>query len=580
MIDRTTAYAKLIVSGKRISGRKEYLACKRHLDDLKRKNFDYKFDLEEAEKLIDLANELTIAEGSEQKRLRTRGFQNFIIGSLFGWRKKRTKERRYREAYIQVGRQNGKSFLAGEIANDIASFSGYHLGRVFCTATKQDQANIVWDEIAKFIRSDSELEELYKIREHDRTIVSKITGTEIKAIGRDTKSADGFRSVLAIVDEYHAHKNNQMYKLMLDGQIMVDSALTMAITTAGFDLNGACYEQYKFCDKVLEGVIAKESLFIYIAEMNKDDDMWLPENWAKANPLNLWSDDLNMDQEKIKRMAEKALEAKEKGDTELLNFMTKSLNIWVTYSAGSLLDIAKWKQCESDLTLEDMKGRECYLGIDLSQGGDLTSIGLVFPLDDQKVYVYSHSFMPELRLLEHEKTDEAPYRVWVNQGFLTLTSGAFGLKTDYKYILTHLKELIEKYSLKILAVGYDNHNASAFLSDLDFLGCDLIDVAQSAKSLSDCTVDFRQSVEAGQIMYDRRNALLSWSAVNAELVKNSFGEIKIVKDTVGARIDPIYSIIDAWKIMFLNCDRTPYDANEEFDTWEAIMKQRKEGAKT
>jgi phage terminase large subunit-like protein len=164
----------------------------------------------------------------------------------------------------------------------------------------------------------------------------------------------------------------------------------------------------KFCDKVLEGVIAKESLFIYIAEMNKDDDMWLPENWAKANPLNLWSDDLNMDQEKIKRMAEKALEAKEKGDTELLNFMTKSLNIWVTYSAGSLLDIAKWKQCESDLTLEDMKGRECYLGIDLSQGGDLTSIGLVFPLDDQKVYVYSHSFMPELRLLEHEKNRRSP----------------------------------------------------------------------------------------------------------------------------------------------------------------------------
>lgn len=99
-------------------------------------------------------------------------------------------------------------------------------------------------------QTDSELEELYKIREHDRIIVSKITGTEIKAIGRDTKSADGFRSVLAIVDEYHAHKNNQMYKLMLDGQIMVDSALTMAITTAGFDLNGACYEQYKFCDKV------------------------------------------------------------------------------------------------------------------------------------------------------------------------------------------------------------------------------------------------------------------------------------------------------------------------------------------
>lgn len=579
MIDRTTAYAKLIVSGKRISGRKEYLACKRHLDDLKRKGFDYKFDVAEAERHIEIANALTIAEGNEPKQLKTRGFQNFIIGSLHGWRKKRTRERRFREAYIQVGRQNGKSFLAGEIANDFATFSGYQLGRVFCTATKQDQANIVWDEVAKFIRSDSELEEIYKIREHDRTIISKITGTEIKAIGRDTKSADGFRSVLAIVDEYHAHKNNQMYKLMLDGQIWVDSALTMAITTAGFDLNSACYEHYNFCEKVLEGVVLKESLFIYVAEMDKVDDIWLPENWAKANPLNLWLDDVTLNKEMIKRMAEKAIDAKEKGGADLLNFMTKSLNMWVTYTEGSLLDIEKWQHCASDLTLEDMRGKECYLGIDLSQGGDLTSIGLVFMLDDQKIYVYSHSFMPELRLLEHEKTDEAPYRIWVNQKLLTLTPGAFGLKTDYKFIIAHIQELIEKYGLKILAVGYDNHNASAFLADLDFLGCDLIDVIQSARSLNDSTVDFRQSVEAGQVLYDRRNSLLSWSAANADVTKNSFGEIKINKETVGARIDPIYAIVDAWKILFLNKDVSYYNANEAVDDWFAMMQQRKEDVK-
>ena len=117
-----------------------------------------------------------------QKPLCTRGFQNFIIGSLFGWRKKRTKERRYREAYVQVGRQNGKSFLAGEIANDIASFSSYHLGRVFCTATKQDQANIVWDEIVKFIRSDPELEELYKIREHDRKLKQSVEIPKVQTV--------------------------------------------------------------------------------------------------------------------------------------------------------------------------------------------------------------------------------------------------------------------------------------------------------------------------------------------------------------------------------------------------------------
>ena len=194
MRDRTTEYAKLVLSGQRICGRSEKLAAKRHLDDMQRKDSEWIFDVKEAERHIDIANTLTIGEGRAHA-LKTRGFQNFIIGSLFGWRKKRSRIRRYREAYVQVGRQNGKSFLAGALANDFATFGGYQYGRIFCTATKQDQANIVWDEVAKFIESDHDLAELYKIKKYDRTITSKVTGTTIKAIGRDTKSADGFRTI-------------------------------------------------------------------------------------------------------------------------------------------------------------------------------------------------------------------------------------------------------------------------------------------------------------------------------------------------------------------------------------------------
>ena len=195
-MDRTTAYAKLIVDGGKTCGRAEYLACKRHLDDMAREDdFPYTFDAATAERHIELANKLTIGEGNNPRPLKTRGFQNFIIGSLFGWRRKRSKSRRYREAYVQMARQNGKSFIAGEMCNDFATFSGYKYGRIFCTATKQEQANIVWDETAKFIESDKDLAELYKIRKYDRTITSLVTGSVIKAIGRDTKSADGFRSV-------------------------------------------------------------------------------------------------------------------------------------------------------------------------------------------------------------------------------------------------------------------------------------------------------------------------------------------------------------------------------------------------
>lgn len=571
-MDRTTEYAKLVVNKKKIAGRKEYLACERHLQDLKRKNFDYKFNKELAEKAINIINELVIGEGEEQQKLSTRGFQNFIIGSLFGWVKKKTKERRFREAYIQVGRQNGKSILSGAMANQFATFSGYKLGRIFCAATKQEQANIVWDEIAKFIRSDNDLQEMYKITEHERTIKSFVTGNVIKSLGRDTKSADGFRSILAICDELHAHPNNQMYKLMLDGQINVDGALTLAITTAGFNLNGFCFEQYKFCEKVLEKVIDKESLFIFICEMDKDDDIWDYNNWAKSNPYLLFNSDNTINKDMVARLAEKAIEAKEKGGADLLNFMTKHLNYWVTNGVGGFVDLQKFKECESDLTIEDMKGKECYLGLDLSSGGDLTSIALAFPLENEKIYIYSHSFMPELRLAEHEKTDDVPYRMWVNKGLLTLTSGAFGVKTDYKFIINHLKELIEKYEIRILEVGYDNHNASVFLQDLEFLACDLTEIKQSAKSLNDATVDFQLSVKANQLLYDKENDLLKWSIANATTTSNSFGEIKIDKQAQKYRIDPVDAVMDSWKIMLVN--RNEYSADSEFDDWFEMIKRK------
>lgn len=569
MRDRTTEYAKLVLSGQRICGRSEVLAVQRHINDMKDKGTEWIFDVKEAERHIDIANTLTIGEG-EAHALHTRGFQNFIIGSLFGWRKKRSDIRRYREAYVQVGRQNGKSFLAGTLANDFATFGGYQYGRIFCTATKQDQANIVWDEVAKFIQSDKDLAELYKIKTYDRTITSKVTGTTIKAIGRDTKSADGFRTILAIVDEYHAHPTNQMYKLMMDGQDMVKNALTIAITTAGFNLKSPCYEQYQFCKKVLEGVVQKDNLFVYIAELDEEDDIWKKENWAKANPLKLFlPDEVTLDDEKLAVVANKAIDAREKQGEELVNFETKTLNQWVTYTGGALLDMAAWKAGGKPWTLADMRGREGYLGIDLSSGGDLTSISIVFPLRDDNVYIWSHSYMPELRLAEHIKSDDAPYGVWKNQGLITLTSGMYGIKTDYKYIIADLKRMIDEYDIDIIGCGYDAHNAAAFLADLeDVLSCDLTEVKQSARSLNDTTKDFQLSVKAGQVSYDQNNALLSWSATNAIISEpNSFGEIKVDKMTQTDRIDPIDAIIDAWKMWFLSKEDNVPDGEEALQMW-------------
>lgn len=579
-MDRTTAYAKLIVNGDKVCGHTEYLACKRHLDDMAQKNFDYIFDVYIAERHITLANKLTIGEGDTPQPLKTRGFQNFIIGSLFGWRKKHSKSRRYREAYIQMARQNGKSFIAGEMCNDFASFSGYKYGRVFCAATKMDQAKIVFDEVVKFIESDKELTELYKIRKYDSTITSLLTGSNIKAIGRDTKTADGFRSVLAVIDEYHAHPNAQLYKLLFDGQINVENALTLAITTAGFNLNSPCYEHYQFCKKVLSGALRKDSLFIYIAEMDEDDDIWNPQNWAKANPLILWNEDETPNKKMIARMAEKAIDAKEKQGAELVNFLTKSLNRWVTYSGGAYIDAEKWRNCGSQMTLDDMRERECYLGIDLSSGGDLTSIALIFPAlaGDDKIYIWSHSFLPELRLEEHEKTDDVPYRLWATVGQLTLTSGMYGIKLDLQAVISFLQDLVDKYGLKIIGVGYDPHNASAFLAELEkaLPNVELTEIPQSARSLNDATQDFKLSVDAGIVRYDKHNALLTWSMVNAIVsAPNSFGEIKIDKMTQSARIDAVDAIIDAWKIYLCDKQNIQPAGEDALEAWLGALARHK-----
>lgn len=561
--DRVTEYAKLIINGKKIAGRSEILACQRHLDDLKKsktKEFDYKFDVLESERSLDIANELTIVEGEEAQPLRTYGFQEFIIGSLHGWKQKKTGYLRFREAYIQVARQNGKSFLAGTESIQRGGFSSYKEGRIICAATKQDQALLVWDEVRKFIQSDPQLGELFKVTKSENTITSLLTGTTIKAIGRDTKSMDGFRSILAIPDELHAHKDNQTYKLLFGGQRHVKSPLLLAITTAGFNLNSFCYEHYKFCKQVLEGVVSKDSQFIFICEMDKDDDPWDYHNWAKANPLLLFNRDNTINMEEAKKMSEVALEVKTKGGQDLVDFQTKWLNMWVTWKLGALVDLAHWKTCESDLTIADMKSRECYLGFDLSSGGDLTSIALIFVLEDGRIYVYSHSFMPILRILEHENTDDAPYRQWANEGLLTLTEGNFGIKTDYKYIIKHLKELIDEHDLKIIGCGYDNHNASAFLSDLsEIIDCDLIEVKQTATELNDATDDFRLSVKAKQVLYDKNNSLLTWSIINSEVTQNSQGEIKVYKEKNESRIDPVDAIMDAWKVYFVNKPEPTYD---------------------
>ncbi|CEP89761.1 putative phage terminase [[Clostridium] sordellii] len=549
-LDRVTQYAVDVVEGKIIAGRPAILACKRHLDDLEKSKlnaYKYEFDIEKANDILDFAETLIIAEGEEEIPVNLEGFQVFILGCLNGWVTKDTGYRRFRTSYVQLGRQNGKSFLNGILGTYYGAFSGYKYGQLYCTATKSDQAKIVLNEMIKFINSDEDLSEFFKVKEHDNTIIALNTNSIIRALGRDTKSIDGFRPLLGIVDEYHAHKNNQMYKLLEGGTRKMKQCLISVITTAGFELNCPCFKLYEYCKNILENVFTNDAQFVYIAEMNEDDDIWDFKNWIKANPL------VCKDAEDLENLKKVGDSARDMGGDDLRDFLTKALNIWIQFTDDQYIKPKFWKECESERTLEDFRGQKCYVGLDLSSGGDLTSLALVFVYyveGVKKYYIHSHSFIPKMKVEEHIKSDDAPYNLWIKDGLLTVTETLGGIKTDYKYIIRYLKNLIEKYEFKIEQVGYDPHNADAFLSDLEELGCDCIEIYQTHKWLNDATEDFELEVRAKNIEYNKENELLSWSAVNAKTVSSPNGEIKIDKDRRNKRIDPIDAIIDAYKLAF------------------------------
>ena len=168
---------------------------------------------------------------------------------------------------------------------------------------------------------------------------------------------------------------------------------------------------------------------------------------------------------------------------------------------------------------------------------------------------------------------------------MTPTYTLGGIKTDYKYILTYLKEMIEQYDLNPQMICYDPHNASAFLSDLEAMGWDSISITQTAKELNDATVDFRLEILVGNVEIEGvevgknkkvvpADELLTWSIANAKTISNNYGEIKIDKDITEDRIDPIDAIIDAWKLAMK--DEYKPDANDFVSEWLALKEQYKE----
>ena len=568
MIDRVTEYAKKTIEENKM-GELHILACKRHLEDLKRqgtKEFPYIWLPENSERIIQYAETLTIGEGFEKKQVQLVGGQIFDFGCPFGWLKLNGK-RRFRRSYKSMARQNGKSFENGIKGTYIAGFSGYNYGKLFTVATKKRQARIAWEEMKKFIEADKDLQELFEIKDYKSLIISNDTKCTIEALSREGGLDEGFRAIFASIDEYHQHPDSKTYKAIYNGTRALEETLISIITTRGDKLNSACFEMDQYCINILKGIVTANDFFVDIYALDEKDNIFDPRNLIKANPF------LASTKQGLENLKTDMQTARDMGGSELRDFMTKSLNLWVQNTEDRFTSPQKWKKCESELELEDLEGKKCYAGLDLSSGGDLTTIAIEIPLKDEEFFIFTHSFMPRARMDEHITTDIAPYDLWERENLITVTGEQATYKNDYKFIVKFLKDIIEEYDLDLQAIGYDPHNADGFLADLEEFGVPLLEIKQSARFLHDGTEDMQLNIESRKIKYNKKEELLSYSVSNAKIVRNSFGEKKIdkEKDSKNKRIDPVDAMIDAHITQMKFKEEETVDYNKEMEEYLAKM---------
>lgn len=583
--DRVTAYAREVVkTGKYpdtggLCGELHILACKRHLRDLEKERteeFPYYWDPDAATRVLEFSETLTLAEGSEPRPLKLMDCQAFDIGCTFGWMKMNGK-RRFRRRYKSISRQQGKTMENGIMGTYVGGFGGYVHGKLFTVATKKRQARLAWEEMAKFVQIDPDLGELFDVKDYKSTILALETQCTIEALSRESGLDDGFRSIFSSIDELHQHKDNKIYKSIYNGTRSLPETLVSMITTRGDKLNSFCKEMDDYCKKVLQGLTTAEDFFVDIYCLDEKDNIWDEKNWPKACPFTC------ADPERLATLRQDAQTAKDMGGGELRDFLTKCLNMWVKNTDDQFVDPDAWKECGTDRRLAQIVEagyRDCWVGLDLSSGGDLTTLALEFPLPGGKYYLYSHSFMPRGRLEEHVETDLAPYDLWEQMRLITVTGGERDFMNDYKFIISHLAELRERFNLNFLGIGIDPHNAAGVMQDLEALNtqerpCGPVTIiTQSARNLNDATVAIQLLTKSGALEYDQGNELLTWSMVNAAIVRNSFEEIKVDKKP-GAkfkRIDPVDAIIDAHALMLLTTGgEAAVDVDNELENYLQMM---------
>tara|TARA_R110002073_G_scaffold68128_3_gene169207 strand:+ start:453 stop:2279 length:1827 start_codon:yes stop_codon:yes gene_type:complete len=469
--DQTTDYAKNVTSGAIIAGPHVRNSCKRHLNDLKvGKKRGLIFDVAAAQRAIGFFRDVLTVEieyEDEDGEVASRAIpfvlapaQCFIIGSLYGWKNK-LGYRRFRRAYVEQGKGNGKSPLAAGIGHLMLTADKKIRAEVYSAATDMDQAQILFRDAVAMRERSPALEK--RLSPSGLNPVWQLTDLEklsfFKPIASNKKGKSGIRPHCALIDEVHEHPDNSVIEMLRAGTKGNKQALIFEITNSGYDRDSVCWHEHEYSCKIAEGEIENDSWFSYVCALDEKDDPFKDEScWVKANPLI----GISIQPEYIREQVEEAkgMPSKE-AMVRRLHFCqwTDAESAWITRGV--------WEKIEEDVSIEDFSGQKCWAGLDLSYTTDLSALSVVFRKGDI-FYLFVFFWKPKIGLADAEKRDGRPYALWAQQGFLFLTEGKV---IKLGPIAQKMGWLQDNFDLE--AVAYDAYRHKELAEDLSDLGFEI-----------------------------------------------------------------------------------------------------------
>jgi phage terminase large subunit-like protein len=523
-------YISDVLSGKISACTWVRLACERQQRDLARQSEDswpYQFDEAKASRVCKFISALTHVSGElAGKKIHLEAWQAFILTTCFGWVNKSTGRRRYKRAYIEVGRGNGKSALSSGVALYCLCADGEAGAQVVVAARVKDQCRFVTDASRAMVKNNAKLRTKFSLKCLAHSIVQDSSMSTMRALASEADSLDGLSCHLAVLDEVHAHKTREVYDSLSTACAKRTQSMMWMITTAGSDQIGVGFTMNTFTRKLLEGSAQDESFFGIIYTLDTTDRWDEPTTWKKCNPN--WGVSVQPD-----AISEEANRAKQMPANQA-SFRMKHLCEWMN-ADHTWLDADKLKAClDESLDEKDFAGTSAVFGLDLADKTDFSSIAKVFVKvvdEHEHYYVFSQNFLPEDTA--HNSQYSATFSGWAQQGFLNLTAGSV---CDIDWIDSQI--LAESKKFRLRETAYDGYHATNTAVRLEKEGLLMIAVAMNVKNLSPAMRRTEELILQKRLHFN--SPVLLWALSNVVCHMDFKGNVYPKKESHSSenRIDP------------------------------------------